>query len=95
MGEAPSTNLDLRNQTLRRLNKINEIEDYFITEIYEREMMGKRPSKYIATFDYIDKTLIVLSAASGGVSITSFASVVDTPLGIASESSSFAFSLTA
>ena len=39
--------------------------------------MSKRLSKYIAAFDYIDKTLIVLSAASGGVSITSFASVVE------------------
>ena len=31
--------------------------------------MSKKHSKYIATFDYIDKTLIVLSATSGGISI--------------------------
>ena len=59
MGEAPSANLDLRNQALLRLNKIDEIEDYFITEIYEREIMSKRLSKYFAAFDYIDKTLII------------------------------------
>ena len=38
--------------------------------------MNKRPSKYIAAFDYFDKTLIVLSATSGGVSIISFASAI-------------------
>ena len=33
-----------------RLNKINEIRDYFVTEIKERELMSKRLSKYIAFF---------------------------------------------
>ena len=37
-----------------RLNKINEIKDYFIAEIKERELMSKRFSKYIACFDYFD-----------------------------------------
>ena len=32
-----------------RLNKINEIEDYFVAEIKERELMSKRLSKYIAS----------------------------------------------
>ena len=45
-----------------RLNKINEIKDYFIAEIKERELMSKRLSKYTASFDYFDKSLIVLSA---------------------------------
>ena len=56
--------------------------------------MNKKLSKYIAAFDYIDKTLIVLSAASGGVSIISFVSIIGTPVGIASASFSFVFSLT-
>ena len=30
-----------------RLNKINEIRDYFSAEIKERELMSKRLSKYI------------------------------------------------
>ena len=46
------------------LNKINEIKDYFIAEIKERELMSKRLSKYIPSFDYFDKSLIVLSATS-------------------------------
>ena len=33
-----------------RLNKINEIKDYFVTEIKEKELMSKRLSKYIAFF---------------------------------------------
>ena len=35
MDEAPMCNLDLSRQTLLRLNKINEIKDYFITEVSE------------------------------------------------------------
>ena len=34
--------------------------------------MIKKLSKYITTFDYYEKALIVLSATSGGISIISF-----------------------
>ena len=37
---------NLNNQQFR-LNKISEIEDYFILEIKERELMNKKLSKYI------------------------------------------------
>ena len=47
------------NEQEFRLNKINEIKDCFITEIKERGLMSKRLSKYIASFDYFDKSLIV------------------------------------
>ena len=40
---------NLNNQQFR-LNKISEIEDYFITEIKERELMSKNLSKYIYFF---------------------------------------------
>ena len=56
--------------------------------------MSKKLSKYIAVFDYIDKTLIVLSATIGGISIISFTSVIGIPAGIASESFTLIFSLT-
>ena len=49
---------------------------------------------YIVTFDCFDKSLIVLSATSCGVSIASFASVISAPIWITSASFSFAFSLT-
>ena len=50
-----------------RLNKISEVRDYFIGEINERELMSKRLSKYIASFDYFDKSLIVLSVTTGSI----------------------------
>ena len=55
--------------------------------------MSKKLSKNIAFFDYFDKSLIVLSATSGSISIISFATVIGTPIGIASASLSLAFSL--
>ena len=51
-------------------------------------------SKYITIFDYIDKILIVLSAATGGVSIVSFTSVIGLPVGIGNASFTLIFSLT-
>ena len=50
-------------------------------------------SKYIASYDYFDKPLIVLSATSGNISIASFATVIGTPIGTASASLSLLFSL--
>ena len=85
-----STPLD--NQQFR-LNKINEINYYFISEINERELMSKTLSKYIAFCDYLDKSLIVLSATGGNISIASFATVIGTPVGIAKATLSLAFSL--
>ena len=82
----------LNNQQFR-LNKINEIENYFISEIKERELMSKRLSKCIASFDYFDKSSIVLSATSGSISIVTFATVIGTSIGIASASLSIAFLL--
>ena len=81
------------NNQLFRLNKINEIKDYFIAEIKERELMSERLSKYIASFDYFDKSLVVLSVTSGSISIASFATVIGAPIGIASASLSIKFSL--
>ena len=70
------------------------MKDYFNTEIQERKAMSKKLSKYIAAFDYMDKTLIVLSAASGGISIIYFTSAIGIPAGIANASFTLIFSLT-
>ena len=75
-----------------RLNKISEIEDSFIAEVKERQLMSEKLSKYIS-FDYFDKSLIVLSVTSGGVSIASFATVIGAAIGITSASVSLASSL--
>ena len=85
--------IPLNDQQQFRLNKISEARDYFIGEIKERELMSKRLSKYIASFDYFDKSLIVLSVTTGSISIASFATVIGAPVGIASASFSLAFSI--
>ena len=86
MNELSSAKIPLSDQTKFRLNEINKIKDYFNSEIQERKTMSKKLSKYFAAFDYIDKTLIVLSATSAGINIISFTSVIGTPAGIASAS---------
>ena len=89
-----TSNLNLSDQTKFRLNEINKIKDYFHSEIQERKTMSKKLSKDIAAFYYIDKILIDLSAASGGISIISFASVIGFPAELASASFTLIFSLT-
>ena len=70
------------------------IGNYLHQEINQRKSCNKKLSKYVAAFDYIDKTLIVLSATSYGVCIISSASVVRAPAGIASASLTLIFSVT-
>ena len=94
MSEVPNMDPNLGNQTDFRLNGINEIKDYFIAKTRGRELKSKRLSKYIAAFHYVDKSLVVLSATSGGVSVALFTSLIGAPVGLASASFSFAFSLT-
>ena len=53
--------------------------------------MSKRLSKYIASFDYFDKPLIVLSVTTDSISIASFANVIGAPVGITGASFSLAF----
>ena len=81
---------NLNNQQFR-LNRISEIEDYFIAEIKERELMSKKLSKYF--FYCFHKFLSVLSVTSGSVSIAFFATAIRAPIGITSASFSLAFSL--
>ena len=83
---------NLNNQQFR-LNKINEIEEYFIAEIKQRKLMSNKLGKYINFFDYFDQSLIVLSLTSVGVSIAYFATAIGAPIGITSTSFSLAFSL--
>ena len=73
LNSVPLNAIPLNDQQQFKLNKINEIKDYFIAEIKERELMTKRLSKYIASFDCFDKSLIALSVTTGSISIASFA----------------------
>ena len=69
--EALNIYRSLNDQQQFRLSKINEVRDYFIAEIRERESMSKKLTKYIVCF-YFDTCLIVLSATSSSISFYSF-----------------------
>ena len=84
----------ISNEEQFRLNKINDIKDYFLAEIRERELISKNLSKYIASLDFFDESLNVLSILSGSISIPSFARVIGVPARIIGASCSFTFSIT-
>ena len=72
----PNLNANISNEQQFQLDKINEIKDYFLAEIRERELISKNISKCIASLDYFDKSLNVLSILSGSIFIASFATVI-------------------
>ena len=84
---------NLHDQQQFNLNKINEIKDYFVAKIKEKKLMSKRHSKYISSFDYFDKSLIVLSITTCSISIASSATVIGAPVGIVSACFGLLFSI--
>ena len=94
LSAAPLNAGNISNQQQFRLNKINEIKDYFLAEIRERELISKNLSKYIASLDYFDKSLKVLFILSGSVSIAYFSTINGVPAGIIGGSYGFIFSIT-
>ena len=60
--------------------------NYLVVEIKERELISERLSKYIASFNYFDKSLIALSVTTGSSSVASFATVIAALVGIVSAS---------
>ena len=67
-------------------NNLDEIKSMKLKIIFqlrlEKELTSKNISKYIASLDYLDKSLNVLSILSGSISITSFATISGAPAGI-------------
>ena len=84
----------LKDLTKYRLDEINNIKEYFNTEIKERKDIIKKISKYIVAFDYADKLFITLSASFGTLSIASYATVVGIPAGITGASLTLIFTVT-
>ena len=66
----------LSEQTKFRLSEIAGIQNYFYLDINQRKSCSRKLNKYVTAFDYIDPALIVLSAASGVVSIILFEQVL-------------------
>ena len=71
-----------------------ELKIIFTKRLIKKKSCSKKLSKHVTAFDYIDKILIVLNAASSGVSIISFTTIVGAPVGIASASLTLYFSVT-
>ena len=83
----------MSDQKKFRLDEIKKVEKYFKSEINQRKLCSKKLSKFVTTFNYIDKILIVLNVTTGGVCIISHATVVEVPVGIASAGFTIVFSL--
>ena len=84
----------LADQKKFRLYEIKNIENYFINEINQQNSYSKKLNRYVTIFDYIDKVFIILNEATSGISIVSFRTAIDAPVGIASASFTLIFSLT-
>ena len=70
------------------------MKDYCEFKTRKRDAVITKLSKYTAALYYTDKTLIVLSAASGGMSIISLTNVIRIAGGVISASLTLVFSLT-
>ena len=84
----------LSKQRKFRLSEITGTENYFYQEINQQKTYSKKLSSYVTIFDDTDKMLIILSAATVGISIISFTTAIGAPVGIASASFTLIFSLT-
>ena len=85
--------IELTDANKYRLDEINIIRDYFNNEIKERKDIIKTLNEYLASFDYLDKIFIALSASFGMLSIASYTLVVGTPAGIAGSSLTLVFTI--
>ena len=75
-----------------RLNKLSEIEAYFLHEIEDCEQISKKTKQFNTITGIIDTGLIT-SVLTGGISIAVFASGVGLPAGIALSGTSLLLSL--
>ena len=67
-----------------RLKNIDETRNYLIEEINQNELMSQKQKKVYKILNYIDRLFILISTVTGFVSISIFASLVATPIGISS-----------
>ena len=57
--ERSALHLELTNVNKYRLDEINKIKEYFDNEIKERKDIIKKINKYLVSFDYLDKYLLL------------------------------------
>ena len=76
-----------------RLNKLSEIEAYFLNEIEVREQIAKKMKRFNTITGIVDTGLITSTVITGGISIAAFANGVGLPVGIALSGTSLLLSL--
>ena len=76
-----------------RINKLSEIETYFINEIEVCEQIAKKKKRFNTITGITDTGLITSTLITGGISIATFASGVGLPVGVALGGTSLLLSL--
>ena len=78
---------------LYRLNKLSEIEVFFLDEIEVREQIAKKMKRFNTITGMVDTGLITSTVITGGIFIAAFANGVGLPVGIALSGTSLILSL--
>ena len=76
-----------------RLNKLSEIEAFFLDEIEVREQIAKKMKRFNTITGMVDPGLITSTVITGGIFIAAFANGVGLPVGIALSGTSLILSL--
>ena len=80
-------NVELTDINNYKLNKRNKTRDYFNNEINERKDIIKKLNKYIVSFDYLDKYLLLCQHH------LVHATVIGIPVGISGSSLTLIFTI--
>ena len=67
-----------------RFKNIDETRNYFLEEIKENKLMCKKHKEVCATLNYIEHFPFLASTVTRCISISAFASLIGTPIGITS-----------
>ena len=76
-----------------RLNKLSEIEAYFLNEIEVREKTAKKMKRFNTITGIVDTGLITSTVITGGISIAAFASGVGLPVAVTLSGTAYFFPL--
>ena len=76
-----------------QLNKLSEIEAYFLNETEVREQIAKKMKRFNTITGIVDTGLITSTVITEGISIAAFASGVGLPVAIALSGTSLLLSL--
>ena len=66
-----------------RLQKLTEIETFFLNEIEARERIAKKIKRFNTIIGIVDTGLITSTVNTKGISVAAFASGVGLPVGVA------------